>query len=177
MREDIVERVKELIKNDPLKFRSILSPREIKILRLMCGLENGRRYTTREISKMFNLPTIEVRGIWLLGLDKLFVALIETTGDNPCMVRINEKEKTAAMLYNTSTKKTVCMEKDNAGVDWKIVKIEKECKKCMGGWDITIGLTEELREEHILDIVITEIRKHIPTFNEEELKDHKVRYI
>jgi len=97
------------------------------------------------------------------------------------MIRINEEKKTAALLYNVSTKKVVCMEKDNAGTDWKIIKVEKECTKCMGGWDITIGLSdglsEELREEHILDIVITEIRKIIPTFTEEDLTDHKVRYI
>ena len=81
------------------------------------------------------------------------------------------------MLYDCSTKKFIDMEKDNRGTDWHIVKIDKECTKCMGGWDITLGLTDKLTDEHIFDIVITAIRKIIPTFDIKDLDEHKIKYI
>jgi len=71
MRENIVERVKEMFDIDRLLVRSILSPREIKVIRLRCGLENGRIYTSKEIGIEFKITPIEVRGITYRALDKL----------------------------------------------------------------------------------------------------------
>jgi len=50
---------------------SPLSPREIKILRLRFGLENGIKYTVKEVGKLFKISPCEVRDIEVKALDKM----------------------------------------------------------------------------------------------------------